>query len=243
MLTVTTWYIRWHTRLSLTYIIHSCLSMYHHHWLTHWDMAPTSCVKRGKGEEGSHSPGWTVVGTCVLTVWTTWHGVDSQVIAVTCHPFSWWCGIAWLSLLLASAVLVQGVQQQLWKVVIVGLGVNRVWFSICWLPCHCCGPCLLYEERRGCGGGIKLHTWTNVDGDDDCVVTVWMTWHIHWHARSLPSAVGLLTWHCHIVAVVGMCDGGSGCQMAVVTEGLLAPVVGGCHCGWWWLRSKVFVCW
>ena len=44
-------------------------------WSTHWDMA-TLCVKKGKGEEGSHSPGWTVTGACIITVWTTWHIVD-----------------------------------------------------------------------------------------------------------------------------------------------------------------------
>ena len=41
--------------------------LFSHYWLTHWDM-DTLCVKKGNGEEGSHSPGWTVTGACVVTV-------------------------------------------------------------------------------------------------------------------------------------------------------------------------------
>ena len=93
--------------------------------------------------------------------------------------------------------MVGGIKRRLRKVVVVGHGVDRVWFSRCRLPRYWRGPCLLCEERRGCGGGIKLRTWTNVDSDDDCVVTVWTTWHVRWHARSSPSAIGLLTLlHC-----------------------------------------------
>ena len=41
--------------------------LFSHCWSTHWDMA-TLYVKKGKGEEGSHSPGWTVMEACIVTV-------------------------------------------------------------------------------------------------------------------------------------------------------------------------------
>ena len=110
-----------------------------------------------------------------------WPGMllTCQVVAVTCCPFSWWCGVAQLLLLLASAVSVQGIQQWLWKVVIVGHGVNRVWFSHCQLPHHWHGPCLLCEERRG--------WWEGSSCTSEQMRTVMMI------ASSLDDVVRLLT--------------------------------------------------
>ena len=48
----------------------------------------TSCVKKGKGEEGSHSPGWAVMGTCVITIRMTWHIVNMP--DCHCHLSSIW---------------------------------------------------------------------------------------------------------------------------------------------------------
>ena len=202
--------------------------MYHCCWLTHWDMAPHHVWKEKRGRRGvTHLGGWWQADASLQFEWP---GTLStcQVIAVTCCPFSWWHGIAWLSLLLASVVLVHSVKRQWWKVAVVGHGVNRVWFSCCWLPHHWCGPCLLCEERRGCRGGIKLLTWTNVDGDDDCVVDmcctgmnvkVWNTWNkdqvpqekpwkpnththtLHTHYHNLSARVrGLWYWKISLVS-------------------------------------------
>ena len=88
---------------------------------------PSSCVKRDKGEEGSHSPGWMVTGTCILTIWMTWHIVN--------------------------------------------------------MPGHCC------------------------------------------HLLSIQ----LVTWHCLVVIVVGICSVGSRCQTTVVEGG----------CCWSWCNQSV----
>jgi len=53
----------------VAYLAVVCHSWFGCCWLTPCEIGPASCVKEGKGE-GSSSPEWTVMKTCVITVWT-----------------------------------------------------------------------------------------------------------------------------------------------------------------------------
>jgi len=98
------------------------------------------------------------------------------------------------------------------------------------------GLCLLCEKRNG--GGESL-TWMNADGNDNL-----RRHRLHDVARPLmcpvvavshlPLSIGLVTWRCHIVVVVGMCSGGSRRRTMGVEGGWRLQVVGSRRCGWWW---------
>ena len=77
------------------------------------------------------------------------------------------------------------------------------------------GLCLLYEKRNGRGESL---TWMNVDGDDNLC-------HHHLddmaHLLTCPVVAishhpSSVTWHCHVVIVVGVLWWFRKCQLAVV---------------------------
>jgi len=122
------------------------------------NVASASCVRKGMGEV-SHSPGWmrTVTMTCIVTVCTMWHirwCARSSPSAIFPCPLGWWRGVAMLSLWLACAVVVRGVERWVWKVgsgyglwvavAVDGGGGKETKVFVCW----CCvyavlGKCCL----------------------------------------------------------------------------------------------------
>jgi len=89
-------------------------------WCEDGNMAPAFCVNRESGQEGSRcAPGlmWTVMMTCIVTVWMTWHvcwHARLSPSAIVLLPLSWWLGVAMLPVLLGV------VEQWLCEVVVVG---------------------------------------------------------------------------------------------------------------------------
>jgi len=144
----------------------------------------------------------------VITVWMTWHvcwcARSSSFICSHCHVhLSLWlfirfCCPLWVAMLLTATWLLFLV----WKrsraggvmVLTSTLSIVRIHHMLlllvhCRLPCRRfrCGPCFLSEKMRGGCCSPEIMGTVMMTG----IITIWMMWHVCWHARSLPWAVVL----------------------------------------------------
>jgi len=184
---------------------------------------------------------WVVGGgelTSPQIVIIYFHGWVLFVVHVVSFGWCWfifvfgksqWWGSHGLSLALAVVgSIVGGGMTWHCHIVVVVVGV---WSGWGWLNNGCCLPpavwllLLLWKKERGQSHGspgcpsfiiIQLFLIATQTVMMTCVVTIWTTWHVCWHARLLLSL-----WGC-----------------AVVVGGGWTMVTGGSGGWWWWWCSR-----
>jgi len=151
---------------------------------------------------------WTVTMLVVITIWTTWHICwCARLLSFICshchiHLSSWlfvhFCCPLWVAMLLMATWLLFLV----WKrsraggVMVLTSTLSIVLIHhVLLLLVHCqllcrrfqCGPCFSSEKMRGGCCSPEIMGTVMTTG----IITIWMTWHVCWHARSLSWAVVL----------------------------------------------------